>query len=115
MPTPEQLAREKIDRLLEAAGWVVQDMNSINLGAGLGVAVREFQTLSGPADYILFVDRQAVGAIEAKPKGTTLRGVSEQTARYQADFPADTLSFSEIGEIEFKNSVCMAFIPFAFP
>ena len=53
MPTPEQLARQKIDQLLTAAGWVVQDVNSINFNASLGIAVREFQTLSGPADYIL--------------------------------------------------------------
>lgn len=61
MKTPEQRAREKIDDLLEAAGWVVQSRNELNLGAGLGVAVREFQTTSGPADYVLFVNRKAVG------------------------------------------------------
>jgi type I restriction enzyme R subunit len=48
MPTPEQLAREKIDALLDVAGWKVQHMRELNLGAGLGVAVREFQTESGP-------------------------------------------------------------------
>ncbi|MHA2230980.1 MAG: type I restriction endonuclease subunit R [Candidatus Hodarchaeales archaeon] len=89
MPTPEQIAREKIDKLLAAAGWVLQDYKQINLGAGLGVAVREFPTKSGPADYVLFVDRKAVGAVEAKPEGTTLRGVAEQTGRYQTDFPED--------------------------
>ncbi|MEA3439071.1 MAG: DEAD/DEAH box helicase family protein, partial [Chloroflexota bacterium] len=87
MPTPEQLARQKIDQLLQAAGWVVQDMRALNLGAGLGVAVREFQTESGPADYVLFVDRQAVGVVEAKKEGTTLRGVHEQAARYLTSFP----------------------------
>ena len=46
MPNPEQLAREKIDLLLAKAGWVVQDYKHLNLGAGLGVAVREFQTVS---------------------------------------------------------------------
>nr|MBC8552413.1 DEAD/DEAH box helicase family protein [Candidatus Brocadiales bacterium] len=89
MPTPEELAREIIDQKLTAAGWIVQDYKSINLGAGLGVAVREFQTSSGPADYVLFVDRKAVGVVEAKPEGTTLRGVFEQSARYMADFPEE--------------------------
>jgi type I restriction enzyme R subunit len=89
MPTPEELARAIIDQKLTTAGWVVQDFKRLNLGAGLGVAVREFQTASGPADYVLFVDRQAVGVVEAKPEGTTLRGVAEQSARYLADFPAD--------------------------
>ena len=59
------------------------------MGAGLGVAVREFPTESGPADYLLFVDRFAVGVVEAKPVGTTLLGVAEQAARYQTDFPPD--------------------------
>lgn len=89
MPTPEALARETIDKKLEAAGWIVQDFKLLNLGAGSGVAVREFQTASGPADYVLFVDRKAVGVVEAKPEGTTLRGVFEQSARYMADFPEE--------------------------
>ena len=87
MPTPEALARKNIDRLLTAAGWIVQDYKALNFGAGMGVAVREFQTASGPADYVLFVERKAVGVVEAKKEGTTLSGVSEQSARYRASFP----------------------------
>ena len=41
--TPEDKARLKIDALLEAAGWVIQDKDALNLGAGLGVIVRHFQ------------------------------------------------------------------------
>ena len=37
--TPEAKARQHIDRKLEQAGWVVQDMNQLNLSAGVGVAV----------------------------------------------------------------------------
>jgi type I restriction enzyme R subunit len=87
MPTPESLARQTIDQKLTAAGWIVQDFRALNLGAGLGVAVREFPTARGEADYVLFVDRKAVGAVEAKPEGTTLRGVFEQTAKYLTSFP----------------------------
>ncbi len=61
----------------------------MNLGASQGVAVREFQMASGPADYLLFIDRKAAGAIEAKPEGTTLGGVAEQTERYLTDIPAN--------------------------
>ena len=64
--TPEQLARETIDERLDEAGWKVQDRDEMNLGAGLGVAVREFQTDAGPCDYLLFVDRRPAGVIEAK-------------------------------------------------
>jgi len=35
---PEEEAREVIDGLLEAAGWLVQDYRDANLGAGHGVA-----------------------------------------------------------------------------
>ena len=64
--TPEARARLQIDRKLVQAGWVVQDMKQLNLAAGPGVAVREYPTDSGPADYVLFVRRHAVGVIEAK-------------------------------------------------
>ena len=84
MTTPEARAREAIDHRLAAAGWVVQDHKALNLGAGPGVAVREYPTDSGPADYVLFVQRQAVGVIEAKrdDAGATLTATENQTARY---------------------------------
>lgn len=63
---PEQIARDEIDRLLKQSGWTVQNKNQINWNAGDGIAIREYQTDSGPADYILFVDRKPVGVIEAK-------------------------------------------------
>jgi len=84
---PEEKARRKIDQLLEAAGWVVQNRDQLNLAASLGVAVREFPLKTGPADYLLFVDRKAVGAIEAKPFGTTLSGVADQSGGYLASIP----------------------------
>jgi type I restriction enzyme R subunit len=86
---PEEEARKKIDELLTEAGWLVQNFKDLNIGAGLGVAVREFPLKSGFADYMLFVERHAVGVVEAKPIGTTLSGVSEQTEKYLHSFPAD--------------------------
>jgi type I restriction enzyme, R subunit len=79
---PEEKARQEIDQLLEKAGWKVQDYRELNLGASLGVAVREFPLKSGSADYLLFADRKPVGVVEAKPQGTTLSGVAEQTIKY---------------------------------
>lgn len=79
---PEEKAREQIDQLLDRAGWKVQDYRELNLGASFGVAVREFPLKSGEADYLLFVDRKPVGAIEAKPVGSTLSGVEDQTVKY---------------------------------
>src|SRR3990170_9089831 len=76
-----------IDPLLEATGWIVQDRGGMNLYAGQGIAVREFPTESGPADYMLFVDQKAVGVVEAKQIGTTLSGVAEQAGRYAISLP----------------------------
>ena len=84
---PEEKSRKKIDQLLEEAGWKIQDLQEINLGASLGVAIREFPLKSGTADYLLFVDRTAVGVVEAKSEGTTLSGVAEQTTVYSAGVP----------------------------
>jgi type I restriction enzyme R subunit len=84
---PEDHARTHIDSSLATAGWVVQTRAQMNLGAGVGVAVQEFPTDSGPVDYALFVGRELCGVIEAKPAGTTLSGFAEQAARYISDVP----------------------------
>ena len=82
--TPEQLSREAIDRRLEQARWVIQDMAQLNLFAGLGVAVREFPTSTGPVDYALFVEGVPVGIVEAKKDGAgeNLLAVEHQSTRY---------------------------------
>ena len=81
---PEQIARDHIDKQLLACGWIIQDKKKLNLSAGLGIAVREYQTDIGPADYVLFVDKKAVGIIEAKreEEGVRLSTVEEQSAQY---------------------------------
>ncbi len=54
---PEQLARQEIDRKLNQAGWVIQDLKEFNPAASRWIAGREFPTETGPADYILFIYR----------------------------------------------------------
>src|SRR5215211_3673227 len=87
LTTPEQLARHNIDRMLELAGWSVQDMKALDFTVARGVAIREFPLKAGFADYMLFVDRQAVGIVEAKKKGTPLSGVDTQSQKYLAGLP----------------------------
>src|SRR5690606_10881496 len=70
---PEQIARDKIDAMLIASGWVIQSKKNLNLKAGTGVAVREYQTDIGPADYVLFADSKPVGIIEAKREEEAVR------------------------------------------
>ncbi len=67
----EDRARSLIDRQLAECGWAVQLRDRMNLGAALGVAVREFATGSGPVDYALFVGRTLCGVVEAEAEGTT--------------------------------------------
>src|SRR5207245_11129385 len=88
--TPEQKARGEIDADLTAAGWLVQDRYDLDLTAGRGVAVREFPMKPGfgVADYLLYLDRKAIGAVEAKAEGT-LTGVEAQSAKYAAGLPAN--------------------------
>lgn len=82
--TPEQKAREVIDKKLAQSGWVVQDRKQLNLLAGLGVAVREFPTSTGPVDYALFVEGIPVGIVEAKKDtaGENITVVEDQSSRY---------------------------------
>ncbi len=87
--TPEQEARSEIDQLLTVAGWVVQPRNQANLSAGTGIAICEYPLRAGHgfADYLLYVDRAAVGVIEAKKTGVPLTAVEIQTNKYSAGLP----------------------------
>src|SRR5713226_7894680 len=93
---PEAKAREKIDALLAQSGWLVQDRDDMNLLASDGIAVREFRLAKGHGyvDYLLFVDGNALGVVEAKPAGYSftsvevlLQGTTRRRAR-ASDRPA---------------------------
>ena len=56
---PEQIARDNIDKQLTACGWLIQGIKKVNLHAGIGIAVKEYLTDVGPADYVLFVGVKA--------------------------------------------------------
>ncbi|MCP3873585.1 MAG: DEAD/DEAH box helicase family protein, partial [Desulfobacteraceae bacterium] len=89
--TPEQEAREIIDKMLNLAGWDVQTVKNTNIHAKKGVAIREFPLDNGHgyADYLLYVDGKAAGVIEAKKVGTTLTGVEIQSDKYKTGLPTD--------------------------
>jgi type I restriction enzyme, R subunit len=81
---PEQIARDKIDKMLIDAGWIVQSKNEVDFGAGRGVALREYQAETKFADYVLFVDKNPVGIIEAKKEdeGHKLTVAEDQASEY---------------------------------
>jgi type I restriction enzyme, R subunit len=72
----------------------VQSRGEMDLGAGLGVAVREFPTASELLDYALFVGGELCGVIEAEPAGETLSKLAQPAAREMVD-AADHLSWRE--------------------
>lgn len=82
--SPEEKARLVIDQKLIQSGWVIQDLNELNLSAALGVAAREFPTSTGEVDYALFIDGIPVGVAEAKrtETGENITAVEGQSARY---------------------------------
>lgn len=101
---PEDKARIKIDQLLSAAGWTLQNPDEFNRNASLGVAVREFQLPSGPCDYLLFVDGKAAGVIEAKKGGSTLSGVAEQSEKYMGALPDHLAKWDDILIFDYEST-----------
>jgi type I restriction enzyme R subunit len=85
----EDAARVKIDALLTASGWDVQDYPDLDLSSPNGIAVREFPLKQGhgTADYLLYVNRRAVCVVEAKKTSQTLTGVEVQTEKYSHGLP----------------------------
>ncbi len=83
---PEQRARDRIDRFLVEAGWQIQSRHSMYVHSLPGVAVRELQTNEGPADYVLFVNGNPAGVIEAKKEdeGFHLTIHETQTEKYRS-------------------------------
>ena len=82
--TPEQKARDNIDEMLGRAGWLVQDKKKIDFSASFGIAIREYQTDVGSADYVLFINKEPVGVVEAKPEdwGQKITTVEDQSGGY---------------------------------
>jgi type I restriction enzyme R subunit len=87
--TPEDIAREAIDDMLEKAGWHVCDYKDANIHAHRGVVLRYFPLKAGygEADYLFYIDGKAAGVIEAKRAGTTLSGVEIQSGKYTKGLP----------------------------
>ncbi|MDB5692616.1 MAG: Type restriction-modification system, restriction subunit [Alphaproteobacteria bacterium] len=86
----EAATRAIIDGQLRAAGWKADTlMLRHSAGArpsyGEAMAIAEWPTKSGPADYALFVDGRCVGIVEAKRKLTDVPGRLGQAKRYARD------------------------------
>lgn len=96
---PEQKARDNIDSMLKAAGWKIQSRKKIDFSAGFGIAVTEYQTDVGPADYVLFVDRKPVGLIEAKREEEGARITVHEDQSY--DYASSKLKYLDNDPLPF--------------
>lgn len=95
----EATTRVLIDEQLRAAGWHVDSeklrhANGTRPGPAEAIAIAEWPTESGPADYALFIDGRCIGVVEAKRQIRDVPGRIGQAKRYARDIqlrPEETL------------------------
>ncbi|WP_139921413.1 type I restriction-modification system endonuclease [Hymenobacter sp. DG01] len=91
----EAETRAIIDEQLRTAGWEADTVTlRYNKGTrpekGRNLAIAEWQTESGPADYALFVGLSLVGVVEAKRKNKDVSAALQQAKRYAKDIKFTT-------------------------
>lgn len=92
LPLDERETRRIIDAQLRAAGWAVDTEtlrydNGTRPQKGKAIAIAEWPTATGPADYVLFVGLTPVGVVEAKRKNKNVQSYLTQSARYSVGYP----------------------------
>ena len=89
----EASTRRLIDAELRAAGWEA-DTDTLRWAQGArpqkgkNLAIAEWPTDAGPADYVLFAGLMPVAVVEAKRKSKNISGSLQQAARYARGFRA---------------------------
>jgi len=89
----EPATRQLIDQQLRDAGWEVSSADlrhaqGVRPQKGKNLAIAEWPTASGPADYVLFVGVMPVAVVEAKRQKKNVMGALEQSKRYSQGFEA---------------------------
>jgi type I restriction enzyme R subunit len=82
-----QTRKQRIDTRLCAVqpSWkIIRYRDSLDLSALHCVAIEEFPTANGPADYALFVNGVLLAIIEAKKVTVNPQNVLEQAKRYSS-------------------------------
>lgn len=110
----ERETRRLIDRQLRSAGWEADSenltyQNGTRPQKGRTIAIAEWQTAQGRADYILFAGLSAIAVIEAKRRSKDVSAMIDQAKRYSRGFEVKVNEILAAGGPwgEFK-------IPFAF-
>lgn len=93
-PSEWNTRRSRIDPRLDARGWAVapQDAGSADVPPGT-VALTEYPTAHGPADYALCHGGRVVGIVEAKRLAVSPSGVLIQAQRYAEGVPDSPFDF----------------------
>jgi len=83
--------RKFIDAQLRDAGWeadteVLRHAKGVRPAKGKNMAIAEWPTASGPADYVLFIGLMPIAVVEAKRKSKNVSGSILQSKRYSRDF-----------------------------
>jgi type I restriction enzyme R subunit len=108
--------RKLIDEQLAVAGWTVDSARlSFAKGArpqrGQNLAIAEWPTETGPADYALFIGLTPVAIVEAKRKNVDVSAALQQAKRYSRTFRAtpevELLASKHPSSTEFR-------VPFVF-
>lgn len=106
----EASTRALIDRQLRERGWEADTQHLTYASGsrparGRNLAIAEWPTESGPADYVLFVGERCVGTVEAKRYRKNVSAAIDQAERYASGIRH--VAAEVFGEKEF----C---VPFAF-
>jgi type I restriction enzyme R subunit len=89
----EASTRDLVDQQLRDSGWEA-DTKSLRHSAGArpakgrNLAIAEWPTASGPADYALFVGLTMVGVVEAKRRRKNVSSAVDQAERYSSGMGA---------------------------
>lgn len=87
----EASTRELIDAQLREAGWeadtaALSYAQGTRPAKGRRLAIAEWPTASGPADYVLFDGLTPLAVVEAKRRAKDVAGSIEQAKRYSRDY-----------------------------
>lgn len=95
MITEWQTRKGVINRKLRQCGWnIAQYAPSMKIPL-TPVAITEYPTKSGPADYILFAHQTPIAVVEAKRASREPYDSLTQAQRYSRDFPSSPFNFGE--------------------
>ncbi len=86
--------RALIDRQLRLRGWdadtaTLRHASGTRPAKGRNLAIAEWPTANGPADYVLFVGLTCVGIVEAKRRNRDVSALIDQAGRYAQGFLAE--------------------------